>query len=351
MKETLKTLVEFKTTHQEGNKEEFNKAFDFIISQIKDFVKGFKLIEKNGYKSLILWKKEKPEIIYMCHLDVVPARNEDFIFRETKDKYFGRGVLDDKFSIAVLIETLKELKDKNISFGGIITSDEEIGGFNGANYIINKLKFLGKVFIVPDGGLNFSLETEAKGVLHLKIVLKGKKAHGSMPWQGKNALDEFLRGYNKLRKFFPEYKKPTWKPTLNLGKLSGGEVANQVCDYAEALLDFRYPFGYKREKILSIAERTFPKAKIQIIAGGDPIKTNLKNEYVKKWILITEKILKRKIKLTKSYGATDARFLAKYNIPFIIMQPKGGNYHSDNEWIDKKSLIQFKEILKAFLEK
>ncbi len=351
MKEILKKLIEFRTTHQEENKKEFDKAFEFIISQIKDFVKGYKLVESNGYKSLILWKEEKPEIIYMCHLDVVPARDEDFIFRETKGKFYGRGVFDDKFAIAVLIEILKELKEKNISFGGIITSDEEIGGFNGANYVINKLKFLGKVFIIPDSGSNFGLETEAKGVLHLKITLKGKKAHGSMPWQGKNALDEFIKGFNKLRKIFPEYKKPTWKPTLNLGKITGGEAANQVCDYMEALLDFRYPFGYKKEKILRIVKKTFPKAKIQIMAEGNPIKTDLKNEYVKKWIVTAEKILKRKIKFTKSYGATDARFLAEHNIPFIITEPKGGNYHSDNEWIDIKSLYQFKEILKSFLNK
>jgi acetylornithine deacetylase/succinyl-diaminopimelate desuccinylase-like protein len=110
MKEILKKLVEFKTTHQEENKGEFDKAFEFIISQIKDFVKGYKLVESNGYKSLILWKEEKPEIVYMCHLDVVPARDEDFIFRETKGKFYGRGVFDDKFAIAVLIETLKDLK-------------------------------------------------------------------------------------------------------------------------------------------------------------------------------------------------------------------------------------------------
>jgi len=350
MREILKTLVEFRTTHQEENKKEFDKAFDFIISLIKDYVKGYKLIENNNYKSLILWKQEKPEIIYMCHLDVVPARDQDFIFREVRNKYLGRGVLDNKFAISALIETLRELKDKNINFGGIITSDEEIGGFNGANYVINKLKFLGKIFIVPDSGLNFSLETEAKGVLHLKIILKGKKAHGSRPWEGVNALDIFLQGYKRLRKIFPEYKKPTWKPTLNLGKISGGQATNQVCDYMAAFLDFRYPFGYKKEQFLTIVKKIFPKAKIQMIAEGSPIKTDLKNIYIKKWISIAEKILRRKIEFTKSYGATDARFLAKYKIPFIIMEPKGGNYHADNEWIDKNSLIQFKKILKSFLE-
>ncbi len=349
MKELLEKLVSFKTTHQEENKKEFDKAFDYIISQIKSNVKNFKLVENGGYKSLILWKKDKPKIIYMCHLDVVPARKEDFILRETADKFFGRGVLDNKFAIAVLIEILREIKDKEIPFGAIITSDEEIGGFRGANYVINNLKFLGDLFIVPDSGLNLSLETEAKGVLHIKISIKGKKAHGSTPWKGKNALDEFWKGYSRLRKIYPEYKKPTWKPTLNLGKVSGGEAANQVCDYMEALLDFRYPFGYKKEKILNDVKKCFENSKINIIAEGEPIKTDLKNEYIKKWLNIARRILKRNIKLTKSYGATDARFLAKHNIPFIITEPKGGNYHADNEWIDKKSLMQFKEILKEFL--
>lgn len=346
----LKDLVGFKTTHQPENKKEFDKAVDYLISKLKNLNVKISLKKKNGYWNLIIQKDKakNPKITMLVHLDVVPAEEKMFIFKEQKGKFYGRGVNDMKFAIAVGLRFLEETKNQKLSFGMIITSDEEIGGENGTKYVIEDLKYRSDVFVIPDGGNNLGIEILGKGVLHLKISQKGKSAHGSQPWLGKNALDDLIKKYQKLRKIFPIVKKETWKTTVNLGKLSGGETANQVCDYAEIYLDFRYPPSLNKEKILGQVKKIFKTSKIEIIAEGEPVKIDPKNNFVRQWREITKEITKKEPKFTRAYGATDARYLVPYKVPLIISKPKGGGEHSEKEWLDKKSLYHFYEIFKKF---
>ncbi len=350
MKEILQQLISFKTTHEEKNKKDFDKAFEWIIKKSRKYIFDYKLIIKNDYKNLIIFKSKQPTVILVTHIDVVPAKTDDFILKETKTKFIGRGVYDMKFAIASGLKLLQELPSQ-AKFALVITSDEEIGGFNGVGYLAKYLVSLGKVFIIPDGGYNFNLETEAKGILHLKLNFFGKKAHASTPWKGKSAFDEFFKGYYKLRKIFKETQQETFKPTLNIGKIQGGSAINQVMDYLEVFLDIRFPKKYQSQKILNLIKKFFPDAKVNILVSGEAIKINFQNTFLQQWIKITKEIIKKEIKFTKSFGASDARFLSPFNVPLVITRPKGGNHHGENEWLDKKSFFQFYEILRSYILK
>jgi succinyl-diaminopimelate desuccinylase len=350
MKEYLEKLISFKTTHESQNKGEFDKAFDWIIKQTKNYVSDFRLISKNQFHTLFLFKHRKPKVVLLTHIDVVPAEENDFHLKEIKGKFLGRGVYDMKFAIACGIDLIRELSN-NSKFALIITSDEEIGGFNGTGFLAKKIASLGEVFIIPDGGYDFNLEKEAKGVLHLKLTFKGKETHAAMPWLGRSAFDEFFEGLKMIRKIFPVVKKPTFKPTLNVGKITGGKATNQLMSELEVFFDIRFPSKFSTEDILNLIKRYFPKASIEIKVSGEAVKVDVNNHYIKEWIKLTEKIIGRRCLFTKSFGASDARFLVPFKVPMIITRPKGGGHHSKKEWIDKKSLLKFKEILKEFILK
>lgn len=350
---TLKKLISFRTIHQPENKKEFDRAFNYLISTLKKLGVDHKLVNSRGYKTLIAGAKNKPKIVLLTHIDVVPGENSLFSPTIKQNKLFGRGAFDMKFAIAAGLNLFKRNPETKKIFSLVVTSDEEIGGKNGTKYLVDTLKYNGDCFVVPDGGNDFNLEKEAKGVLHLKIISQGKSSHGSQPWEGKNAFDNFLSKYQQLRKYFPLATKETWKSTLNLGKISGGKATNSVCDYLEAYLDFRYPQKEKRSHILNLVKKIFKgkEFKIEILAQGDPFLSNANNSYVKNWIKISKKILKRKIAFTKSYGASDVRFLTKLKVPVIITRPKGGGHHSPNEWLDLKSLEKFYLILEKFVKR
>ena len=44
----------------------------------------------------------------------------------------------------------------------MITTDEEVGGFEGAKFLVEKVKFSPKALIVPDGGDNLVFVDKAK---------------------------------------------------------------------------------------------------------------------------------------------------------------------------------------------
>ena len=179
--EKLKKLMSYTTV--DGNNNEFDKLFDYIKITMPKHL-NFKEYEFNGKKSLVLSNTEdlNLDVIFATHIDVVPAK--DYSFKEDEKNVYGRGTIDMKGQVAVCLELLfnHEYKQKVAMF---ITSDEEIDG----NCVKQLLKtYNTKLAIVPDGGNNFKLIEEEKGLLQLKVKVSGKPAHASQPYNGENAI-------------------------------------------------------------------------------------------------------------------------------------------------------------------
>jgi hypothetical protein len=53
-------------------------------------------------------------------------------------------------------------------------------------------------------------------------------------------------------------------------------------------------------------------------------------------------------KWVRIHGSSDARHFAPFNIPVILLLPKGGDRHTENEWVDIADLHRFYDIMKAW---
>lgn len=173
---------------------------------------------------------------------------------------------------------------------------------------------------------------------------------------GKNALDPLTRLSAELLKIYGKGSlKETWNTTMNTGQIQGGVSTNQVCAEAVMKLDFRYPETDSIKNILAVvtklAKRIEPALKISLMSTGLCTFTDRKNPYVQKFLEAMEKTYGKKIVIDKTYGASDARHFAKYNIPVLMMKPMGGEIHSANEWVSFSSCLKFYEGLKIFLTK
>ncbi|MCS6956317.1 MAG: ArgE/DapE family deacylase [Patescibacteria group bacterium] len=356
--EITKKLISFKTTSD--NYEELNKALLYISDMFKKFnkVKIYKY-KSNKKPSLVITnlknKDRSFDYILNGHIDVVPAKYQNAFNPMIKNnKLYGRGAMDMKSEIAVMcvvFMNLIELKtNKKIAL--MITSDEETGGFDGTRYLVEDVGYRAKCVILPDDGFYHKITIKEKGVLHLKIIAKGKSAHGSRPWLGKNSIEEIINIFMEIKKIFPKkFNKNKWINTLNIGKINGGMATNVVPDYAEAYLDVRFINKNDKTKIIEKIKKILKKYKnshYQIIVEGDPLINDLNNFYIKKFLKIANK---HKIKFNYHYGhgASDGRFFSKYNIPVIMWRPKSSEAHINNEWVDIKSLEKYYQILKEFL--
>jgi succinyl-diaminopimelate desuccinylase len=351
----LTKLVSFETIT--GNLAENAKALDYVefLLNPKAIVKRI----KNKKAEILIASNTKtqfPEIGYLVHMDVVSANPKEFNLRVKGDKLFGRGTSDMKFSIPMGISLLNDLitNKSKLGFSLVITTDEEVGGFDGGAYLAEKLKFRPSCLLVPDGGDNLVFVEKAKGVCQVLIESKGSPAHASKPWIGKNALDPLARLSNELLNIYGKNNlKETWNTTMNIGQLQGGISTNQVCAEAVMKLDFRYPETESIKNILrvvtGIAKKIEPGLKISLMSTGLPTFTDMENSYVKGFLGAMGKAFSKKIVVDKTYGASDARHFAKYNIPVLMMKPMGGEIHSVNEWVSLSSCLTFYEGLKTFL--
>lgn len=355
--EQLEKLVSFKTIT--GDFLENKYGLDYIESLINSKANIKRLIN-NGREILIAMNREtdKPNVGYLVHLDVVDGSNDQFKMKIMGDKLIGRGVSDMKFSIPIGIAILNELieKESDLIFTLIVTTDEEIGGYDGAAWLVEQEIVLPKMLIVPDGGDNWVFVEKAKGVCQVRVESTGKSAHASLPWLGKNAIESMVRLVGKLlEKYGQNNNKEGWTTTMNIGTIEGGSSVNQVCDKSVVKFDFRYPETTTAKQILTEVEdltrQIEGEFKVEVLSIGLPTYTDSNLRVVKDFISSFEEQQGVKISVGKTYGASDARHFVKLKTPILMVKPTGGEIHSQDEWISLDSCMDYYNGVRQFVDK
>jgi succinyl-diaminopimelate desuccinylase len=158
-------------------------------------------------------------------LMLVDGEDSQFEPKKQGDKLVGRGALDMKSGVAVMMALMRQSEQKKWNLGLMLVGDEEIGGFDGTGYL-TMLGFGGDIVIIPDGGLAVHriIEKE-KGVLRLVLHAKGEPAHGSAPWKGSSAIHVLAEAITTVHDAFvplDQHPEDHWVTTCNVGLIEGG---------------------------------------------------------------------------------------------------------------------------------
>ncbi len=344
-----KSLISLVST--KSNPTMLKKVLELAIGEIKKYT--IEYFEKNNSPSaLIYFGKKRPErfkVILNAHLDVVDGKEGQFKPYEKNGRLYGRGAIDMKAAAAVLILVFKELAKKlNYPIGLQLVSDEEVGGFDGTKYQIEK--GVRADFVIAGEPTDFGVNNQAKGIIWVEIETKGKTGHGAYPWQGKNALWRLKDILNKIQIRYPVPKKETWKTTINLAKIeTNNDTFNKIPDWAKAKLDIRY-IPKDDNNVLSFLKKiTKNKSHLKILLYEPSQFTSQDNFYLKKLKQVGKKILKKPLKTIVKHGGSDIRHFNQIGCDGVTFGPVGAGLHSDNEWVDVKSLENYFLILKEFL--
>ena len=98
---------------------------------------------------------------------------------------------------------------------------------------------------------------QAKGVLAIRLEVPGRSAHGATPWLGDNAMVKALdvfRGIESLP-FARQSSALFDRPSINLGRIMGGDALNKVPDTCVIDVDVRFLPDQDPEAILEQVER------------------------------------------------------------------------------------------------
>ena len=251
---------------------------------------------------------------------------------------------------AVLMVLMKKLVEsgvkKNVMLG--LTTDEEIGGFDGVKLLVDK-GVRPEIVLAPDAGKNMSIVTKEKGILHLTLRFTGKSSHGSRPWNGENAIDKAIAAYQKIRERFPDTTPENrWMNTCNIGIFKGGEAHNKVPDWAEISLDFRYVGDTTEEELLKMVRDITP-AKITLESSGAPLDTDDDNPWVLKFRECSKEVLGKPLEISREHGASDIRHLADVGVPGFLCEVPNGGIHGLKEYLEIDKIEPYYQILEKFV--
>lgn len=327
--------------------------------------------EKNQKPSVLIYlgktRPKKFKIILNAHLDVVGGKPEQFKPYEKGGRLYGRGVIDMKSAAAVEVLVFKELVEKvNYALALQLVTDEEVGGFDGTKHQIEKIPSAHEQgvradFVIAGEPTNLGINNRAKGIIWLKIQVKGKSAHGAYPWEGENALIKAKKIVDKIYNVYPLPKSESWQTTFNLAKIeTPNETFNRVPDKAVVYFDIRYiPEEIKSlpfEKGRKLLEKKIKKlvgslGEVDILLFEPPQFTDQRNYFIVKLQEAVKQNIGKKADIIVKHGGSDIRHYNQVGCDGVTFGPIGGNLHGDEEWIEIKSLEKYYQILKDFLLK
>jgi len=345
-----KNLMRFKTVNSKPR--EIQHCADFIESYLQARDIEFKRLNHENVPSiLVLPKKGYAPVLLMSHIDVVDAPDNLFEPLEKDQKLYGRGSLDDKYAVAMSMVLFTNhlqrfrkqgRRQKDLSFGILITADEELGGFNGAQKALNHVQT--DFCIVLDGGGLEKIVVKEKGVARIKLVSKVTAAAGQRPCLAENAIENLIDDFIKLRICFVK-SVPEHRHRAVIIKSIHSPTYNRIPEYAEAIIEIRYTETDEMERLF---------AKLQtelcseiIIESIEPVFSNGQSPHLD---LLLE--ISNKTSIGFEDGANDTRFLSQHGTKGVIWGADGDlSRHAPDEHVNINSVNELYRLLDEFVKR
>ncbi|HEY5318672.1 MAG TPA: M20/M25/M40 family metallo-hydrolase [Solirubrobacteraceae bacterium] len=293
-----------------------------------------------------------PCVVFHGHLDVVPGRSEQFTARTEGDRLIGRGAYDMKGGLAAMMCALKDVAGQDrVRVRFVCVPDEESEELDERSTDDFVKRGLGGDFAITGEPTDLHIGVEAKGVLVMRIDVHGRAAHSSTPWLGDNAVLKAIDVFRAIESlpFSRESSEMFDRPSINLGRIEGGEALNQVPERCLMAVDVRYLPGQDPGDIL---------AQVRAIADIDvtrtfihpPVTVARSNPYVRALCdAVARSIPDREVMSVGRDGASDAASFIEAGIPAVEFGPVGAGHHGPEEWVSLTSLARYRRALGDFV--
>lgn len=246
---------------------------DAIVDQLAEWLEplGFavRMMEvAPGKRNLIATAGHGSDgLVLAGHTDTVPFNAEywhsdPFELIEREGRCYGLGVTDMKCFFPIVMEALQEVDIKGLKrpLTVLATADEE-SSMAGARALQEAGERLGSVAVIgePTG---LKPIVRHKGVMWLAIKVVGQAGHASNPAFGRNALNgmhriiaALLAWHDALMLRYHDDAFDVPVPTLNLGRIAGGDSPNRICAHCELQFDMRVLPGMNTDELLLDIQR------------------------------------------------------------------------------------------------
>lgn len=303
--------------------------------------------------------KEGVDTIYFTsHMDtVIPAKG---VKPSIEDGYVvtdGTTILgaDDKTGLAVMLETVRVLKEQSIPHGTIqfiITVGEE-SGLVGAKALDSSLVKAKYGYALDSDGKVGNIIVAAPTQAKVAAVIHGKTAHaGVAPEKGVSAITIAAKAVARM-----PLGRIDEETTANIGRFQGGTQTNIVCDHVEILAEARSLIPEKMEAQVAKMKEAFESA-AQEMGGKADVDVQVMYPGFKfgEGDLVVELAKKaaakigRSSELLHSGGGSDANVIAGFGVPTVNLAVGYEEIHTTNERMPIEELNKLAEMVIALIE-
>lgn len=342
--------------------EELENVVNFVEKQFEGiewvYIKKFVFNDK---PSIVISNVETKhfDVILSGHLDVVPNQLDTQFDPVEKDwKLYARGAGDMKSWVAIMILLMKQLLKEKFSTKKValmLTSDEEVWGFDGVAKLVEEW-YTWEYVLIPDSGRpSDEIILKEKGILMFEAEFYGVAKHSSRPWMGKNAIDELMKFYQELKQVVEDSRllyehEDHWSSSVNLNVIHWGSAMNTLPDKVQAKFDIRFmedfdSVAHVRETVQNLL--TNYDAKLLSDLSWEMVCTSQENLEVKRYLDLTKKNLTITARFSQEHGGSDWRFFAALGSQVILHKPTAWSEHGKDERV---IIDEFEKIYTIFYE-
>jgi succinyl-diaminopimelate desuccinylase len=209
---------------------------------------------------------------------------------------------------------------------------------------------LGGDFAITGEPTDLHIGIQAKGVLVMRIQVHGRSAHSSTPWLGDNAVLKAVDVFRAIETlpFSRESSEMFDRPSINLGRIAGGDALNRVPDECTMAVDVRYLPGQDPEEILRQV-RQIPSIEVTRTFVWPTVAVARTNPFVR---ALRDAVARSALGEAMSVGrdgASDAAAFIQAGIPAVEYGPAGDGHHGPEEWVSISSLARYRRSLGDFI--
>ena len=323
-----------------------NKILDFIEEYLQNSEFSGEIIRNNG-GIIAYYPSSESSIALVGHVDTVPI-DPNQVFINDASKIYGRGSVDMKSGIAVMLEVLtKNFKDVLAVF---YTAEEGPMVNNGLELLMpilkNDFNLEFAVILEPTNG---EVQLGCLGSANADLQINGKSAHSARPWMGENPIFKLSEVINFIHDNEIEEHSIDgllFKQIITATTISGGSANNVIPSYVNLNINFRFLPTQNEVEAAKFLIDTFSKyGDIKIKNTSNGALPNLQSQKVKDFISITG------AEVTPKQAWTDIARFTKENIPAVNYGP--GNpllAHSPDEFVNTNQIVESYELIVKYLK-
>jgi succinyl-diaminopimelate desuccinylase len=331
------------------------------VHEAAGFIKGW--LEARGIEARQDWVHDLPVtlaevgpetgpcVVLHGHIDVVPGLPDQFEARVEDERLIGRGAYDMKGALAAMLLVFASMRDQDsvrVRLGVVADEEGEEDTARGSEHIVDS-GFIGD-FAITGEPTNLHIGVEAKGVLAVRLMVHGRAAHGATPWEGDNAVLKALDVFRSIESlpFARQSSELFDRPSINLGRIWGGDALNKVPDRCVIDIDIRYLPG---QDPASIREEICRLPQVELVSQfmRPPARVDRDSPFV---MALHDAVAPHHADAPMSVGrdgSSDAVSFLRVGVPAVEFGPIGAGHHGPEEWVSLPSLESYRQALQSFL--